>query len=119
MNLKRGFRRMFVIATTLWAFACLICLPYKLRQMAADHFLARYEICKSPQQVDPVSGDIRRQCFASAERDYHHDIQKASWPRFYIENWKLLAILVLGVPLLPCLAAAIVVWLYRGFSQLG
>jgi hypothetical protein len=116
MNLKRGFRRVFMIATTLWAFSCLIWLPYKLRQVAADHFLARYEICKSPQQVDPVSGNVRPQCFSSAERDFRHDIQKASWPRFYIENWKLLVTLVLCIPLLPYLTALIVAWLYRGFS---
>jgi hypothetical protein len=55
-------------------------------------------------------------CFASAERDFHHHIQKASWPRFYTENWALLLILVLGAPLLPYLAASIVFWMYRGFS---
>ncbi len=116
ISLKRGFRRVFVIATTLWALACLIWLPYTLRQMAADHFLARYEICKSPQQIDPLSGNMRQQCFVSAERDFHHDIQKAYWPRFYTENLKLLLILVLGAPLLPYFTAAIVFWMYRGFS---
>ena len=116
MNLKRGFRRVFIIATVLWALACLLWLPYKLRQVAADHFLARYEICKSPPQVDPVSGNMRQQCFTSAERDFHRDIQKATWPRFYTENWKLLLILVVGAPLLPYLVALIAFWMYRGFS---
>jgi hypothetical protein len=117
MNLQRGSRRVFVIATILWASACLFWLPYKLRQLAADHFLARYQVCKSPPQVDPISGNMRQDCFASAERDFHRDTQKATWPRFYIDNWKLLLILVLGAPLLPYLVASLFFWMYRGFSK--
>ena len=116
MNLKRGFRRVFIIATCLWTFACLIVLPYLLREHASNRYLSRDQICLLTNEgVDPLSQTIRQDCLARAERDFHDEHEKFSWPRFYKENWKVLVVLIIGGPLLAYLVALTVAWMYRGF----
>lgn len=114
MNLKRGFRRVFIIATGLWTFACLIVLPFELRQAASDRFSSRDQMCMA-EEYSPATEKIRQDCIASTMRDWQDEIQKDSYPRFYKENWKMLVILVLGGPLLVYLVALAVTWMYRGF----
>ena len=115
MNLKRGFRRIFILGTCLWAFACLVVLPYRLREVASERHFSRYQICLSTAEVDPITEKIRRGCFTSADRDFNDEHEKSSWPRFYKENWRLLAALIVGGSSLTYLAALTLVWMYRGF----
>ena len=116
VNLKRGFNRVFVVGTCLWALYCLVVLPYQLRKSASDHYLVRDRICTSSyDDADQLTERLRQDCFASAERDFNVEREKDSWPRFYKENWGILAVVVAGGPLLIYLVALLMVWMYRGF----
>jgi hypothetical protein len=66
------------------------------------------------ERVWPGQESARGICLASADNDFNEERERNSLPRFYKENWRLLALLLIAAPLVAYLLAGTVSWIYRG-----
>jgi len=115
-NVKRGFNRLFIVLTVLWAGYCLFVFPIQMHSLRFELYLKMNQVCYDVNSANPI---LRKDCLAFNDKTYLNDISSWEWSNYYRNKWMyILAALVL-VPLAVygvCRAAGLVfVWVARGF----
>jgi hypothetical protein len=117
-NLRRGFNRVFVVLTFVWVAYCLVGYPWQRREEAFEQYREEQEICSNG--VDYIHPNDIGECLKRAERNWQANYQTWSGKNFYLGLWWILLLAVVGFPLIAygCCrgAAAVGLWVWRGFS---
>ena len=104
--MRRGIARLFVVLTPLWMAYCLVVYPMQQRSQAQKVEKAKFLDCYAK------SADFKG-CADWARADAGTDMWTLR--AFYARESWLLALALIGVPLLAYAACRVVVWVGRGF----
>ncbi len=122
-NVKRGFNRVFIVLTVLWAGYCLFVFPIQMQRRVFDLYMAMERPCSdipyNPYYDSQHTVQMRKDCYDFATEMYRSQAAPWEWRTYYRAKWmNILAALVL-VPLAVygvCRAAGLAfVWVARGF----
>jgi hypothetical protein len=117
-NFKRGFNRLFVVLTVVWALYCLVVYPMQQRRKAQSHYTADSQSCYETELKE--SKPKFDACLKTAKEEWQTSVDQWSVKNFYIGQWPLLLAAIVGLPLLlyGCLRgiATVSLWVWRGFK---
>lgn len=123
----RGFHRLFVALTMLWAFFIAVFVPQKSFWDVRHQYEVQYQkdlvICLGLQPDGRMlTASELQTCDESAKQS--RDIREESFlPRnswgYYLEHWRRLVGLIIGPPLVLYALAALTWWVWRGFKSHG
>lgn len=119
-NLRRGFNRLYIVLACMWAIYCLVVYPVQQREKALHEWAGDKQICYASQAASP---DGRSECLKLAEQTFQTKSEPWSIANFYPGARWLLLLVVVVLPLVAyglCRGfAAVIVWVWRGFSRMG
>jgi hypothetical protein len=117
-NLKRGFSRLFVVLTVLWALYCGVGYPLQIQiegQMKADSdYRDAVKVCV--QSPGPFG---LKDCFDLAEKNRKSTTEFYSLKNVYTDIWRFWWLLLPAIAVPPLAVyglAALGVWLWHGFK---
>jgi hypothetical protein len=117
-NIKRGFNRLFVVLTVLWAGYCLFVFPMQMQHFAFQFYINQSQVCYDVQSANPIQ---RKDCLDSVEKMYQSDVAPWQWKNYYQVKWMYILAALALIPLAvygACRAAGLVfVWVVRGFRK--
>lgn len=122
-NLKRGFNRIFIVLTVLWAGYCLFAFPIQMQRNAFEFYKAMERPCSdipyNPYYDSQHTSQTRKDCHDFAAKMWRDEASPWEWSNYYQTNWAYILVALVLVPLAVygiCRAAGlIVVWVVRGF----
>jgi hypothetical protein len=116
VNIRRGFNRIYIVLTVLWAGYCLFGFPWQARRDAADFFGKQTLVCYDAASTHP---NERKSCLDEAQKIFQEEIAPWQWTNYYRANWTYIFVAIVLVPLVLygiCRGvAAVLEWIVRGF----
>ena len=114
-NVKRGFNRLFVVLTAIWAVYCLILYPAQQRREALKVYSDEYHNCYDTEHHQEKPKD----CAKQAQELWQTTVDQWSVKNFYIGDFWLLLVIVVVLPMVVygfCRGlAGLTLWVWRGF----
>lgn len=123
VNIKRGFNRIFVVLTVLWAAYCLFGIPTQMQRAAFDIYLGMERPCWDARATSNLQLDqqLSKDCNDFAMKMYQDALTPWEWKNYYRTKWPFI---LAGVVLVPLAVYAVCrtvgsawVWIVRGFRQ--
>jgi hypothetical protein len=108
-NPRRGFKRLFVVLTFVWAVYCLLVYPIQRQHQVDKVFKGEFQNCFEHQLG---KGQEFRDCINNAELKATTGMEMWSLKAYYARESWFLGLIVVGVPLL---AYAVGLWVWHGF----
>jgi hypothetical protein len=136
-NIKRGFNRLFIVATIVWALYCAVWLPLKQQGEAltqADKTLqletktcmdsameTARESGSTESVMTPTAIASFNACSKIAKDEWEYRISHSSVKTFYATQWPFI---LAGIVIVPLIAygimrgvVAVSMWIWRGYKQ--
>lgn len=118
MNVRRGFNRLFLVLSVSWAIYCSVIFPMvQSSEVVSQHHTALQSCYQLKTSMNGILA-----CVKSAEDNQQIGLDRWSFKNFYAGLWRplLVAAVVLPLTLYGILrgAAAIALWVWRGFNKL-
>jgi hypothetical protein len=114
-DVKRGFDRLFIVLTAVWAAYCLVIYPRQQIKEADVQYGRFVGSC----YVDYPLAVGRAECLKHAEQIFRASAAQWTYRNFFVEAWwaLILAIIVFPLVVYGCCrgVAAVGLWVRRGF----
>lgn len=114
ISIKRGFNRLYIVLAVLWLLYCAVFFPLQRQAEVTRNFHQEGAACWSM-----ADSEGRRTCLAAATANWNANMHQWQFRWFYSWAW---GFLLLAVALFPIMvygccrgAAAITVWVWKGF----
>jgi hypothetical protein len=116
-KIKRGFNRLFIVLTVVWAIYCMIVYPLNERGKAAVIYDRQLSAC---YQYEAGRGQAElNNCLHFAEGMFHDFADQWTFKNFYAHSWPFILAATVGLPLVVYGVgrglAALSLWVYRGY----
>jgi len=122
-NVKRGFNRLFIVATVAWVLYGCVIFPLRERdrefRREFDLYMAEENVCHE-NALHESTADLNA-CLKVAEDAWAFRRGQPSLRRVYATNWLYILVPSVGVPLVVYGAirgiAAVWLWVWRGYQE--
>lgn len=121
-NAKRGFNRLFLVLTFVWAICCAVLYPLQ-RQWEGQHkaLIKHGEDIKNCDHliVERPGWALTKNCYEDASSNLKNTLEFYSFKKFWIFPvvfWRLFVPLIVLPPLFVYSLTALAVWIWRGFK---
>ena len=122
-NVKRGFNRLFIVATVAWVLYGCVIFPLRERdrefRREFDLYMAEENVCHE-NALHASTADLNA-CLKVAENAWAFRRGQPSLRRVYATNWLYILVSSVGVPLVVYGAirgiAAVWLWMWRGHQE--
>jgi hypothetical protein len=109
MNPRRGFNRLFVVLTFVWALYCLLVYPIQREHQVDKVFKGEFQNC-----LDESTGQEFRDCIKNAELKASTGMEMWSLKAYYARESWFLGLIVVAIPLS---VYAVGLWVWHGFRR--